>query len=72
MSKRKLELTDQKRALNAAIAEARDLIDGHARGERFRELAEAGAALVKHATRAVAVAQELNAILTAEWAERRR
>lgn len=71
MSKRKLELQDQKRNLNTTIAACRDLIDGHARGERFKELAEVAAQLVKHAQAAVACSAELDKILVEEWEKRR-
>jgi hypothetical protein len=72
MSKRKLELIDQRKALDAALSEARALIDGHARGCKYKECAEVGARLVKHAQAAAACQQELDRILTEEWEARRR
>jgi hypothetical protein len=53
MSKRKLELIEQRKQLDATIGANRDLIDGHARGCRYRELAEVAAQLVKHAQAAI-------------------
>lgn len=72
MSKRKLELIDQRKRLDDAIGEARRAIDGHARSCRYKELAEAAAMLVKHAQAAVVCSQELDRILVEEWEKRRR
>jgi hypothetical protein len=71
MSKRKLELIEQRKQLDATIGANRDLIDGHARGCRYRELAEVAAQLVKHAQAAVACSAELDKILVEEWEKRR-
>jgi hypothetical protein len=72
MSKRKLELIDQRRKLDDALGECRALIDGHARQCRYKECAEVGARLVKHAQAAAACQQELDKLLTEEWEQRRR
>jgi hypothetical protein len=72
MSKRKLELIDQRKALDAALGECRALIDGHARGCRYAQVAEVGARLVKHAQAAAACQAELDRILEEEWEQRKR
>lgn len=72
MSKRKLELIDQRKRLDDAIAEARHAIDGHARSCRYGDLATVAAQLVKHAQAAVGCSSELDKILEDEWAQRRR
>lgn len=69
--KRKLELIDQKRKLNAALSEARASLDDHARGERYGKVAEVAATIANQARIAEQVTSELNRILDAEW-ERRR
>lgn len=71
MSKRKLELQDALAALDSAITEQRYLMDGHARGRRFKELAEVAVKTAAFAKQALDKQTELDAILEAEWAERR-
>jgi hypothetical protein len=71
MSKRKLELIDMLRKADEAVSECRSAIDNHARGRKFKELAEVAAQLVKHAQAAVACSAELDKILVEEWEKRR-
>lgn len=71
MSKRKLELQDALAALDMALTEHRALMDGHARGRRYKELAEVAGKAATFARQADEKARELDAILEAEWAAKR-
>lgn len=71
MSKRKLELQDQLGGLDTALSEHRSLMDGHARGRRYKEFAKVATEAARVANIAQVHATELDAILEAEWKERR-
>lgn len=72
MSKRKLELIDALAALDLALTEQRALMDGHARGRRYKEFAEVAAKAGAFAAQARVKQRELDKILEAEWEQRRR
>jgi hypothetical protein len=67
MSKRKLELQDGLAALDAALTEHRYLMDGHARGRRYKDLSEVAVKCAAFAKQAQDKQTELDAILEAEW-----
>jgi hypothetical protein len=72
MSKRKLELIDALGKHDAMLGQCRALLDNHARGRAYSDLAEVAAQVVKHAKAAEACRVELDKILTDEWEQRRR
>jgi len=71
MSKRKLELIDALSKADAMLGQCRALLDNHARGREYSDLAEVAAQVVKHAKAAEVCRQELDKILEVEWTERR-
>ena len=71
MSKRKLELQDALASLDAALTEQRFLMDGHARGRRYKDFAEVAAKAGAFAAQARDKQAELDRILEAEWAARK-
>jgi len=71
MSKRKLELIDALRTHDNALNAHRAALDNHARGRKYKEFKEVATEAAKVAAIAQIHATELDAILEAEWKERR-
>ncbi len=71
MSKRKLELQDALKTHDTALNAARAALDNHARGRRYKEFAQTATEAARVANIAQVHAQELDAILVAEWEKRR-
>lgn len=70
-SKRQLELQDALASLDSALTEMRSQMDGHARGRRFKELAEVATKTAAFARQAQEKQAELDKLLEEEWAKRK-
>ena len=71
-SKRQLELIDAMKTHDTLLNEARAALDNHARGRKYKDFAAVATEAAKVAALAQLHATELDAILEADWKERRR
>lgn len=71
-SKRQLELIDALKALDSALTEHRSQMDGHARGRRFKDLAEVATKTAAFARQAQEKQAELDKLLVDEWEKHKR